>query len=87
MNLKEKVQSIVDNSDKSNKQKMDELLRMDCKMYTNLGLDSTLKEIEETKKNSRIIYRGVQKIDYDSGSQMLRTQDAKKTAQNQKETC
>jgi hypothetical protein len=80
MNLKEKVQSIVDNSDKSNKQKMDELLRMDCIMYTNLGLDSTIKEIEETKKNSRIIYRGVQKIDYDSGSQMLRTQDAKKTA-------
>ena len=80
MNLKEKVQSIVDNSNKSNKQKMDELLRMDCIMYTNLGLDSTIKEIEETKKNSRIIYRGVQKIDYDSGSQMLRTQDAKKTA-------
>ena len=80
MNLKEKVQSIVDNSDKSNKQKMDELLRMDCIMYTNLGLDTTIKEIEETKKNSRIIYRGVQKIDYDSGSQMLRTQDAKKTA-------
>ena len=28
----------------SERQKLDELLRIDCKMYTNLGSDSTKKE-------------------------------------------
>ena len=65
----------------SDKEKVDELFRLDCKMYTNLGTDSTKSEIQETKKNSRIIYRAVREIDFWLGSACLRTQDDKKKAQ------
>jgi hypothetical protein len=65
----------------SERDKVDELFRIDCKMYTNLGTDSTKSEVEETKKNSRIIYRAIREIDFWLGSACLRTQDDKKKAQ------
>lgn len=80
MSLNETVDKVV-RSNKSNKEKLDILFEMDCVMYTKLGTDSTKKEREETKKNSRIIYRGIREIDFYLGCALLRTQDDKKKAQ------
>jgi len=80
MTLREQIDQVV-KSKLSDKEKVDELFRLDCKMYTNLGTDSTKTEIQETKKNSRIIYRAVREIDFWLGSACLRTQDDKKKAQ------
>ena len=44
------------------KKKLDELLRIDCKMYTELGSDSTKKEIADVKVISKKIYKVIQKI-------------------------
>ena len=80
MTLREQIDQVV-KSKLSDREKVDELFRLDCKMYTNLGTDSTKSEVEETKKNSRIIYRAVREIDFWLGSACLRTQDDKKKAQ------
>ena len=80
MTLREQIDQVV-KSKLSDRDKVDELFRLDCKMYTNLGTDSTKSEVEETKKNSRIIYRAVREIDFWLGSACLRTQDDKKKAQ------
>ena len=80
MTLREQIDQVV-KSKLSDKDKVDELFRIDCKMYTELGTDSTKTEIQETKKNSRIIYRAVREIDFWLGSACLRTQDDKKKAQ------
>ena len=63
------------------KEKKDKLFEMDCIMYTKLGTDSTKTEKEETKKRSRVIYRGIREIDFYLGCALLRTQDDKKKAQ------
>ena len=80
MTIREQIDQVV-KSKLSDRDKVDELFRLDCKMYTNLGTDSTKTEIQETKKNSRIIYRAVREIDFWLGSACLRTQDDKKKAQ------
>ena len=80
MTLREQIDQVV-KSKLSDREKVDELFRLDCKMYTELGTDSTKTEIQETKKNSRIIYRAVREIDFWLGSACLRTQDDKKKAQ------
>ena len=46
------------------------LFRIDCYMYTNLGKDSTKKEVEETKRKSRIIYRAISKMDKKIGQSL-----------------
>ena len=57
------------------KEKTDNLLQLDAIQYTNLGIDSTKGEKEEVKKNSRYIYRAIQKIDQEMGSKFLHSQD------------
>ena len=79
--LQQLVDEIVKNNKLTDKEKKDELFFMDCKMYTNLGSDSTKTEREETKKKSRVIYRGIREIDFYLGCALLRTQDDKKKAQ------
>jgi len=79
--LEELVNSIIKNEKLTLKEKKDKLFEMDSIMYTNLGTDSTKTEREETKKRSRIIYRGIREIDFYLGSALLRTQDDKKKAQ------
>ena len=37
----------------SNRKKIDSFLEYDCNMYTNLGIDSTKKEIINTKRKSK----------------------------------
>ena len=59
----------------SNKRKIDELFRIDCKMYTNLGTDSTKTEREKVKAKSKAIYKTVAKIDASVGKHLLFSMD------------
>jgi hypothetical protein len=61
----------------SDKKKLDTLLHMDCFMYCNLGTDSTQKEKDEVRKNSRKIYTAIKKIYPQLGSDFLRLMDTK----------
>ena len=59
----------------SNKRKIDELFRIDCEMYTNLGTDSTKTEREKVKAKSKAIYKTVAKIDEKTGRHLLFSMD------------
>ena len=61
----------------SNKEKVDELLRIDANMYCNLGKESSKQEKEQVKKNSKANYQAIKKPDKDSGEMFLRCQDVK----------
>jgi hypothetical protein len=80
MKLKESIEGVLC-SNLSDRDKIDKLFEIDCIMYTKLGSDSTKTEREETKKNSRVIYRAVRELDFWLGSACLRTQDDQKKAQ------
>ena len=58
----ESINKIVEYKTWSNKKKLDKLLFMDCRLYTNLGTDSTSKEKEEVRKISRRIYNAIKKV-------------------------
>lgn len=72
----EDVDKILDFKSWSNRRKIDELLRIDCVMYTNMGSDSTKTEREETKKRSRSIYKAISKIDKETGKNLLYHMDS-----------
>ena len=55
----------------SDEKKIDALLEYDCNMYAQLGSNSTKTEISNTKKNSRIIYRAIGKLDKAAGQTFL----------------
>ena len=62
----------------SDKQKIDELLHIDCNLYANLGTDSTREEKEEVKRKSLIIYRLIKTLDKKLGDEFLYTMDKKR---------
>ena len=51
------IDKIIEFKSWSDKKKIDELLRLDCSQYTNLGLESSKSQRQEAKKNSRKIYK------------------------------
>ena len=57
------------------KKKIDPLLHIDCAMYCNLGLDSTMAERKEVKQKSRIIYRTIKTLDERAGNLFLQSMD------------
>jgi hypothetical protein len=61
----------------SDKQKIDELLRIDCNLYANLGTDSTPEEKAEAKRKSIIIYRLIKTLDKKLGDELLYMEDKK----------
>lgn len=65
------VEKVINFSSWSDRKKIDELFRIDCYMYTNLGTDSTQKERDEVKKKSRYIYRAIKKIDPQLGDKLM----------------
>lgn len=69
------IEKILEFSSWSDKKKIDELLRIDCDLYCNLGKESTKAEREEAKKNSRRIYRAIKTIDQALGSNFLSHMD------------
>ena len=72
----EDIDKILDFKSWSNRKKIDELLRIDCTMYTNMGTDSNKTERENTKKRSRAIYRAISKIDKEVGKSLLYHMDS-----------
>lgn len=58
--------------DITKKEKIDKLLEYDTYMYTRLGTDSLKKEIEETKKESKRVYKAIKTLDENIGNELLR---------------
>lgn len=69
-NVNEFIDEVMSSS-KTNKEKKNKLLEYDSKMYCYLGIDSTKKEQEDAKKNSRAIYRAIAKFDPVLGKNFL----------------
>lgn len=72
----EDIQKVIDFKSWADKKKIDELLRIDCTMYANLGLDSLKKDREETKRRSKIIYKAISKIDEAFGKSLIYQMDS-----------
>lgn len=62
MITEERIRKIQGYKTWSTKKKVDELLREDAWMYTNLGMDSTTTEKKSVKTMSRKIYRAIAAI-------------------------
>lgn len=71
------IEKIVEFKSWTDKQKIDELLRIDCSMYTRLGTDSTQTEKNEVKSNSKKIYKLIKTIDEEMGNLFLMDVDKK----------
>jgi hypothetical protein len=69
------IDKIADFKTWSEKEKLDELFRIDTWMYTNLGSDSTKKDREEVKKKSRRIYSAIKRFSFETGRQCLSYMD------------
>lgn len=59
MITEEKIRKIQNYKTWSVTRKVDELLKEDAYMYTNLGIDSTLAEKKKVKSMSRKIYKAI----------------------------
>ena len=62
MITEERIRKIQGYKTWSTKKKVDELLREDAWMYTNLGIDSTATEKKSVKTMSRKIYKAIAAI-------------------------
>ena len=71
------VDKIVGFTTWSNKQKTDELLRMDCSLYCSLGTDSTEADRDAVRKDSRRIYKAIKTFDPQQGQMYLSVMDLK----------
>lgn len=71
MELQDKVLKIVGYKTWSDKRKIDALLEIDANAYTNLGTDSTKTDRENTRRDSRFIYRAIKSIDETLGKELL----------------
>tara|TARA_R110001599_G_scaffold328356_3_gene541760 strand:- start:793 stop:1029 length:237 start_codon:yes stop_codon:yes gene_type:complete len=74
---KDNLEELMGVSSLTTKQKVDELLRIDCKMYTNLGIDSTSKEVNLVKALSKKIYKHIKALDPTMGKTFLTAIDSK----------
>ena len=68
--LLERINDIV-NAPATDRQKVDALLELDARLYTELGIDSTKADKMETRRKSRIIYREIRSIDKKDGNLLL----------------
>lgn len=72
------IEKIKDFKTWSNLQKIDKLLQIDCKQYTELGIDSSKKEKDEVRKNSMRIYKIIKTIDREIGDRLVSSADKEK---------
>ncbi len=61
----------------SKRVKIDRMLAIDANQYCNLGIDSTIAEKKQVWKNSKYIYKAIQKINHEMGTKFLLYQDKK----------
>lgn len=65
------INKIVEFKTWTQRQKIDELLRLDAKQYCNLGTDSTISERKAVKVNSIKLYRLIKSINPKLGQSLL----------------
>lgn len=65
------INKIVEFKTWTQKQKIDELLRLDANQYCNLGTDSTISERKAVKVNSIKLYRLIKSINPKLGQSLL----------------
>jgi hypothetical protein len=75
INIRDLAEKIAKDFALSVKEKTDELLRIDCEQYTNLGTDSLKSEITKVKSDSKFIYRQIKTVDTDIGTMLLKALD------------
>jgi hypothetical protein len=68
--LLDRISDIV-NAPATDRQKVDGLLELDARLYTELGVNSTKADKVETRRKSRIIYREIRSIDKKDGNLLL----------------
>jgi len=71
----EDIDRIADFKTWHNTRKIDEMLRIDCNLYANLGIDSSKSEKAYVKKQSRHIYKVIKTIDNALGTSFLHAMD------------
>jgi len=59
----------------TDRSKISRLLELDSSLYANLGIDSTKKEKQDVKKQSRQIYLAIKSLDKATGDMFLRAMD------------
>jgi CRISPR/Cas system CSM-associated protein Csm2 small subunit len=69
------IEKILNFKKWDDKKKIDELLRIDARIYAHQGIDSTKSEKEENKIKSRKIYRAIKQIDKPLGDSFLQLMD------------
>ena len=69
------IDKIMEFTSWDTKQKVNELLRIDCKMYTNLGSTSTKIERTQVKQTSKKIYKLIKTINVTMGSLFINALD------------
>ena len=69
------IEKILNFKTWSDKKKVDELLRIDCWLYCNLGMDSSKQEKLEVREKSRVIYVKIKKINPLMGEMFLQNLD------------
>lgn len=69
------IEKIISFSSWTDKEKKDELLRIDCSMYTYLGKDSSKQDLEQVRKNSRVIYKSLKAIDHNLSELLMNAID------------
>ena len=69
------IDKIVSYKTVSKRDKIDRLLKIDAIQYQNLGIDSSKHQKNTVKKNSRYIYKAIQKINHEMGTKFLYYQD------------
>jgi len=72
----EDIEKILNFKSWTNKRKIDELLQIDCNMYTNMGIDSSKKDRQDTKKRSKAIYKSISKVDESIGHSLIKAMDS-----------
>jgi hypothetical protein len=69
-------EAIATDFSKSVKERTNLLLKLDCNLYTNLGIDSTVEEKKEVREISKFIYTRIALIDEESGKLLLKAFDS-----------
>ena len=75
MTIRLLAEKIANDFNRTEKEKTDDLLRLDAIQYTNLGIDSKQFEKNKVKSDSKFIYKKIKTIDKPLGDQLIVAMD------------
>lgn len=70
--IRQKIDKIMSYKTYTDEDKIDRLLEINAKIYTNIGTDTNKSEIQQAESDSKYIYRNIQKLDDRLGRLLLR---------------